>query len=70
LFGDSIVTRRLLMRLIGISVHVSEEDHEVICKLLSESLEMIRQEHPHIVYEFAEEERLSDPALSPPVSSA
>jgi hypothetical protein len=56
------------MRLIGVSIRVSEEDHEAIFNLLSANLEMIRQEHPQMVYEFAEEERLADPALPPPVS--
>jgi hypothetical protein len=51
------------MRLIGVSIRVSEEDHGAVCDLLTHYLEVIRQKHPVLVYELAEEERLIDPAL-------
>ena len=51
------------MRLIGVSIRVSEEDHSAVCDLLRHYLEVIRQKHPVLVYEVAEEERMIDPAL-------
>jgi len=52
------------MRLIGVSIRVSEEDYGAVCDSLIRYLELIRQKHPLLVYELAEEERLVDPALT------
>jgi hypothetical protein len=53
------------MRLIGVSVRVSEEDHSTVCDLLTHYLEVIRQKRPVLAHEVAEEERLIDPARPP-----
>jgi hypothetical protein len=54
------------MRLIGVSIRVPEEDHGAVCDLLTHYLDIIRQKHPALVFELAEEERLADPALPVP----
>jgi hypothetical protein len=51
------------VRLIGVSIRVPEEDDGAVCDLLTHYLEVIRQKHPVLVYELAEEERLADPAV-------
>jgi hypothetical protein len=55
-----------LMRLIGVSIRVPEEDHGAVCDLLTHYLDIIRQRHPALVYELAEEQRSADPALLVP----
>jgi hypothetical protein len=57
--------RGISMRLIGVSIRVAEDEHEAVCDSLSKMLETIREAHPGVVYEMAEEVRSSDPALSP-----
>jgi hypothetical protein len=54
------------MRLIGVSIRVPEADHGAVCDLLNHYLDIIRQKHPALVFELAEEERLADPALPVP----